>query len=235
MSSKIDGLSEIFNNLCQLNTKFVNHKSSRNGDKRSTCELGTQTDLYSEQSVAQDPPVAQTADINLSTEIEDLKNRSCVTQLLSVFHAIGKSLDKNIETNILYLDFAKAFDSVDHDILLAKLKSYGVSGNLLNWFTDYLHGRVERVAVDGVTSDWATVTSGVPQGSLLDPLLFVIFINDFPYVVSDASQTALYAGDSKLYKSISCLGSCESLQQSLNHLSIWSHNNNISFNASKCK
>ena len=164
-----------------------------------------------------------------------IRNRSCVTQLLSVFHAIGKSLDKNIQTDILYLDFAKAFDSVDHDILLAKLKTYGVNGNLFNWFTDYLHGRVQRVVVDGVASDWATVTSGVPQGSLLGPILFVIFINDFPNVVSDASQTALYADDSKLYKSISCLGSCESLQQSLDHLSMWSHNNNISFNASKCK
>ncbi|CAB4017575.1 Hypothetical predicted protein, partial [Paramuricea clavata] len=151
------------------------------------------------------------------------------------FHAIGKSLYKNIQTDILYLDFAKAFDSVDHDILLAKLKSNGVNGNLLNWFTDYLHGRVQRVVVDGVASDWATVTSGVPQGSLLGPILFVIFINDYPNVVSDTSQTALYADDSKLYKSISCLGSCESLQQSLNHLSIWSHNNNIIFNASKCK
>jgi hypothetical protein len=112
---------------------------------------------------------------------------------------------------------------------------HGVNGNLLNWFTDYLHGRVQRVVVDGVASDWATVTSGVPQGSLLGTLLFVIFFNHFPNVVSDTSQTALYANDSKLYKSISCLGSCDSLQQSLNHLSMWSHNNNISFNASKCK
>ena len=164
-----------------------------------------------------------------------IRNRSCVTQLLSVFHAIGKSLDRNIQTDILYLDFAKAFDSVDHDILLAKLKSYGVSGNLLNWFIDYLHDRIQRVVVDGVASDWATVTSGVPQGSLLGPILFVIFINDFPNVVSDTSQTALYADDPKLYKSFTCLGSCESLQQSLNHLTMWSHENNISFIASKCK
>jgi hypothetical protein len=73
VNRKINGLYEIINNLYQLNAKFVNHESSRNGDKRSTCELGTQTDLYSEQSVAQHPSVAETADINLSTEIEGLK------------------------------------------------------------------------------------------------------------------------------------------------------------------
>ena len=164
-----------------------------------------------------------------------IRKRSRVTQLLSVFHGIGNNLDKNTQTDILYLDFAKAFDSVDHDILIAKLKSYGVRGNLLNWFADYLHGRVQRVVADGVVSEWAPVTSGVPQGSLLGPLLFVIFINDLPDVVSDNSHTALYADDSKLYKSISGIPSCESLQQSLDNLDTWSHNNNMTFNASKCK
>lgn len=104
---------------------------------------------------------------------------------------------KDVQTDILYLDFAKAFDSVDHGILLAKLRSYEVSGNLLNWITDYLHGRVHRVVVDGVASDWASVTFGVPQGRLLGPILFAICINGFPKVVSDTSQTALYADDSK--------------------------------------
>jgi hypothetical protein len=70
-----------------------------------------------------------------------MRNRSCVTQLLSVLHSIGKSLDQNIQTDILYLDFAKAFDCVDHVILIEKLKWYGVRGDLLNWFTDYLSDR----------------------------------------------------------------------------------------------
>ena len=92
-----------------------------------------------------------------------VRKRSCVTQLLSVFHTIGENLDKNIQTDILYLDFAKAFDSVDHSTLLVKLKSYGVTRKLLNWLADYLHGRLQRVVVDGVASQWTSVTSGIPQ------------------------------------------------------------------------
>jgi hypothetical protein len=75
------------------------------------------------------------------------RNRSFWTQLLPVIHVIGENLHKNIQTDILYLDFAKAFDLLDHDILLAKLRSYGVKGNLLKRFTDYLHGRFQRVVI----------------------------------------------------------------------------------------
>ena len=92
-----------------------------------------------------------------------LRNRSCVTQLLSVLHTIGKNLDKNTQTDIVYLDFEKAFDSVDHSILLQKLKCYGVTGNILGWFADYLNNRRQRVVVDGVASRWAPVTSGATQ------------------------------------------------------------------------
>ena len=158
-----------------------------------------------------------------------VRNRSCVTQLLSVFHTIGENLDKNIQTDILYLVFAKAFDSIDHCTLLVKLKSYGVTGKLLNWFADYLHGRLQRVVVDGVASQWTSVTSGVPQGSILGPLLFAIFINGFPDVVKDTgSHTALYADDSKIYESISSIQCCETLQQSLDSLNTWSYINNMS-------
>ena len=164
-----------------------------------------------------------------------LKNRSCVTQLLSVLHAIGEALDKNIQSDLIYLDFAKAFDSVDHSILLAKLKAYGVSGPLFSWFTDYLTGHAQRVVVEGAASKWALVTSGVPQGSLLGPLLFTIFINDLPEEVVGGVRVALYADDTKLYKSVTSICDCQSLQTTLGNLNRWSKHNRIKFNTSKCK
>ena len=158
-----------------------------------------------------------------------VRNRSCVTQLLSVFHTIGENLDKNIQTDILYLDFAKAFDSVDHCTLLVKLKVLWSDRQIAKLV------RLQRVVVDGVAFQWMSVTSGVPQGSILGPLLFAIFINDFPDVVKDRLQTALYADDSKIYESISSIQCCETLQHSLDSLNTWSYINNMSFNASKCK
>ena len=164
-----------------------------------------------------------------------LRQRLCVTQLLSVLHIIGQSLDKNTQTDIAYLDFAKAFDSVDHKILLHKLKSYGVSGQLHAWFADYLSGRFQRVVVDGSASHWAAVTSGVPQGSILGPVLFAIFINDLPEILPDKTMAALYADDTKVYRPIKSEADCENLQEALTNLVCWNHNNNLDFNQSKCK
>ena len=164
-----------------------------------------------------------------------LRNRSCVTQLLSAFHSIGQDLDKNTQTDVLYLDFAKAFDSVDHNILLDKLRWYGVTGSVLDWFADYLNGRTQRVVVDGVASAWSSVTSGVPQGSILGPVLFVIFINDLPDIIHTGIEDSLFADDTKIHRHIISTRDCESLQHSLVKLDLWSMENNLFFNASKCK
>ena len=158
-----------------------------------------------------------------------------VEQLLTTLHRVGQLLDNNVQTDIIFLDFAKAFDSVDHIILLKKLKSCGISGNLYNWFTDYLHGRKQRVVIDGVASGWSQVTSGVPQGSILGPMLFLLFINDLPDVIPPPTSTRLYADDTKLYNAIKSCQDCDHLQEALSYANGWSKQSNIDFNVSKCK
>ena len=89
---------------------------------------------------------------------------------------------------------------MDHSILLRKLKAYGVSGRLLDWFPDHLNNRRQRVVVDGVASQWTPVTSVMPQSSILGPMLFVIFINDVPKLVENGTMSALFADDTKVYR-----------------------------------
>ena len=104
---------------------------------------------------------------------------SCTSQLIHLFHTWAKSFDERKSTDVIFLDFEKAFDSVPHNPLLVKLKNYGIKGQLL-WLSDFLSRMLQRVIIEGSQSDWARVSSGVPQGSILGPFLFLLYVNDIP-------------------------------------------------------
>ena len=162
-----------------------------------------------------------------------IKGRSCVSQLLSVFHEIGSLLDTNTEIDVLYLDFSKAFDSINHAKLLVKLKLYGISGSLWEWFKDYLSNRKQCVVVDGTKSSITSVISGVPQGSLLGPFLFALYVNDLPDVTSVGTRTVLFADDTKCYCAQRSPQDHLMLQYDLNGLVSWSYDWDLNFNPSK--
>ena len=109
-------------------------------------------------------------------------------------------LDEGDCIDVAYLDFRKAFDLVSHEHLIYKLSKYGIKGKILNWIKDFLNNRKQRVVIRGTTSSWESVTSGVPQGSVLGPILFLIFINDLPTEL--LSKLSLFADDSKLFSRI---------------------------------
>ena len=122
------------------------------------------------------------------------ENRSTIQALLSLTESIKSSIDNGKFGCGIFLDLQKAFDTVNHEILLQKLERYGIRGNVLSWFQSYLSGRTQYVTVNGHVSDLLPITCGVPQGSVLGPLLFLIYVNDLPNV-SKVMQFYLFADD----------------------------------------
>ena len=162
-----------------------------------------------------------------------VQGRSCTAQLLKVIDLWTEILDQGGAIDSVYLDFAKAFDSVPHERLLVKLTSYGISGHVLEWIRQFLIGRRQRVAVAGTFSSWMDVLSGVPQGSVLGPILFVCYINDMPDVVK--SFVYMYADDSKIFRKVNFAYESECLQRDLDHLQEWEDKWQLRFNVDKCK
>ena len=159
----------------------------------------------------------------------------CKLSFRLTHHYCSKVLDEGHQVDAVLLDFSKAFDKVSHVILMQKLCNFSVSGCLLNWCRDYLLNCEQRVVIDGKSSDWRPIPSGVSQGSLLGPLFFVIFINGLPDVVSPTTLVALYADDCKTSRVIQNPCDHELLQDDLNSLVSWSRLNHMSFNTKKCK
>ena len=147
-----------------------------------------------------------------------ITGRSTVLQLIQVLDKWTEALDEGHVVDVIYCDFMKEFDRVPHKRLLEKIQSYGREGHILEWTRDFLTRRRQRVMVSGEASEWKEVTSGVPQGSVLGPLLFVIFINDLPEVICQGSEVYLYADDAKIFRKINGTEDCVRLQADLDAL-----------------
>ena len=156
--------------------------------------------------------------------------RSCVTQLLEVMEDFTNYIDNKNTIDVIYLDFKKAFDSVPHRRLFVKLEAYGITGRILGWIKAFLSNRMQRVVVNNEVSELKLVISGVPQGSVLGPLLFILFINDLPDNLNSICK--IFADDTKIYSDTS---NSALLQNDLYKLFKWSSDWQLNFNISKCK
>ena len=155
-----------------------------------------------------------------------LKGHSCLTHFLKHIDTILHNFLSGHDTDAIYLDFAKAFDKVDHKILLDKLYAYGIRGNLLAWIKSYLSNRVQTVVVNGFQSNPAAVKSGVPQGTVLGPVLFLIYINDLHQCINH-SLISHFADDTRILKAIKLSSDVGLLQQDLNKTINWAHINKM--------
>ena len=164
-----------------------------------------------------------------------IKGRSTVLQLLTIIDDWLINLENGNQIDVIYTDFEKAFDKVPHRRLLSKLKSYGVDEQLVTWIEAFLCYRTQRVKVNGVLSESKCVLSGIPQGTVLGPLLFIIFINDLPEVCNNLSKIFLFADDAKLYKCISDASDNEQLNKSCQKVFDWSEQWCMNLNVDKCK
>ena len=161
-----------------------------------------------------------------------IKGRSVTTQLLKFLDICTQIYAAGGVVDVIYLDFAKAFDTVPHRRLLAKLEAYGIHGKVLNWIKEFLKDRKQRVRVNGEYSEAASVMSGIPQGSVLGPILFLVFINDLPPEVE--SDAMLFADDSKIYRLIQTIEDSLQLQNDIDNLVEWTNKWLLEFNLSKC-
>ena len=180
-------------------------------------------------------PVWNTKHLNKHNILYDLQHgfrqkRSCETQLIQLVEDLGRQLIQGKQTDLVLLDFSKAFDKVNHLKLLFKLSQHGVKGDTLNWIRAFLVGRTQAVVLEGESSSEVPVTSGVPQGSVLGPLLFLLYINDLPQNIQ--SQVRLFADDTAVYLTVNSHEAANTLQADIDTLQEWELTWDMEFNPS---
>ena len=148
--------------------------------------------------------------------------RSCLTNLLEYLEYVTTQIDNRQPVDCVYLDFSKAFDKVLHQRLLVKLKTMGIDGKALEWIRDWLSNRKQRVVLNDTNSKWQPVLSGVPQGSVLGPLLFILYISDLDTGIT--SNISKFADDTKLFYRVPDNVTSSALQSDLDKLVAWAKN-----------
>ena len=159
--------------------------------------------------------------------------KSITTNLLEAMNIWTEALMHDIPVDILYLDYAKAFDTVPHQRLIHQVETFGITGNILKWIQAFLTDRQQKVLVNGSESSWSCVESGIPQGSILGPILFTLFVNDIPDLIK--TSISMYADDTKLYCPLTSDESALDLVEDLSNLQEWARMMQMRFHPDKCK
>ena len=161
------------------------------------------------------------------------KAKSTTTNLIDFWDRVTSIADNGKSLSIIYTDLKKAFDSVPHDLLLAKLEHYGVRGKTYNWIESFLQNRTQKVVVNDEASDYAPVLSGVPQGGILSGMFFILYINDLPQNLKH-TEVFMYADDAKLLSEVLNNQSLTEIQQDLDSLHAWCTQWRLALNPKKC-